>query len=542
MRKVIHIFISMVLVGCWLLIGVDRGSTQTLPSEPWVMPFDIPAPTSNVTQKDIYEFMWQTFIALNWPHKTGGSRGEPDTEKTLAPWSDGLTSDGPVVWETYRRPDQVFLPPSEWPITWNEELPQNVCFPGSGSKIKVLNVNETDYSEFADGINQPFTQANYPTGPVLDQNKNYLRYEVTMNQSYFSYISFFQYYRAETQKRAVRNYINFTERTGEPPPPLKTWQSGRSARFFQPLPNGKEAYLTRVFKLPPYALQGIVEIKATWKVLGEGDVPGRFYRREVFFLNPDGECTGPHVIGLLGYHIHRVIPFGTVRDFEHIGTTFEQVDNVSLPPDEEGGPFPLPPHPSLNPGIDSDSPPPYLNGYQVNGQSGRSGLIPPPLQDGEPLPEKSERPITNISRQVPVSPDVKEVNAKFRGLLRERQSVWFYYKMIGTSNPNLNNPPNPPNPYLGPGIAGAQYSNGQNLINTALESYTQEGWACQRCHLNAFPQGVSFPLPSFEEKFKALHIISFLLLNAKSEPRRSKEEESPFPWLKHFWEKKHHKK
>ena len=537
MRKVNHFLISLVLVGGWLIIGVDRGSTETLPPEPWIMPFDIPEPTSQVTQKDIYELMWQTFIALNWPHKEGGSRGEPDSEKSLAPWSNERVSQGPVVWETYRRPDQVFLPPREWPISWNDELPQNVCFPGASSKVKVLNVNQTDYSEFADGINQPFTQANYPTGPVLDQNQNYLRYEVNMNQSYFSYISFFRYFRAETQKRAVRAYIDFVERTGEAPPPFKGRHSGKSARFFQPLPNGKEAYLTRVFKLPPYALQGIVETKATWKVLGEGDEPGRFYRREVFFLNPDGECTGPHVVGLIALHIHRVIPFGTVRDFEHIGTTFEQVDNVSLPPNDEGGPFPLPPHPSLNPGLGSEFPPPYLNGYQVNGVSGRSGIIPPPLPDGKPLPEKSKRPATNISREVQIPADVEEVNTKYREILKALRTVLFYYQQIGTSNPNLNNPPNPPNPYLGPGITGAGSSNGQNLINTALESYTQNGWSCQRCHLNAFPQGVSLPFPTFEQKFKALHTISFLLLNAKSDSRRKKEKNNPFQWIKPFLEK-----
>ena len=65
MKKGIQFFISIVLVGCWLVIGVDRGSTETLPPEPWLLPFDIPTPTSNVTQKDIYKFMWQSFIALN---------------------------------------------------------------------------------------------------------------------------------------------------------------------------------------------------------------------------------------------------------------------------------------------------------------------------------------------------------------------------------------------------------------------------------------------------------------------------------------------
>ena len=360
-----------------------------------------------------------------------------------------------------------------------------------------------------------------------------------MNQSYFSYISYFQYFNADTQKRVVRNYIDFVDKFDKAPPPLRPWQSARSARYFQPLPNGNEAYLTSVFKLPPYALQGILETKATWKILEGNDVPGRFFRREVFFLNPDGECTGPHMVGLIALHIHRIIPFGTVRDFEHIGTTFEQVDNVSLR--DEGGPFPLPPHPSLNPGT-LDDPADYENGYEVNGISGRAGLIPPPLKDGEPLPEKSERPITNISRQVKVPTDVAEVNAHFRGIMKDLKTVFFFYKMIGTSNSNLNNLPNLPNPYLGPGIGGAQTSNGQNLINTALESYTQEGWACQRCHLNAFPQGVSLPLPSFEQKFKALHTISFLLLNAQSDHRRPARGKGQYQLLTPIFGKGHHKK
>jgi hypothetical protein len=53
-----------------------------------------------------------------------------------------------------------------------------------------------------------------------------------------------------------------------------------------------------------------------------------------------------------------------------------------------------------------------------------------------------------------------------------KESVWFYYQLIGTQNPNLNDKPNG---HLGPGVIGAQASNVQNLINTTLESYTQKG-------------------------------------------------------------------
>ena len=541
--------IFLILTACLVIITTDRASTEPLPRDSWLLPFDVnvrekpPTPLPGTTppipvftQQEIYEFMWKSFIALNWPHKIGGSRGEPNTRKTPAPWSNKLESEGPVVWETYRRPDQVFFPPKFWRRTnfsWNtkdKKLPQEVCAAGRRSSIKVLNVNATDYSEFADGINQPFTQAHYPTGPVLDQNKRYLRYEVTMNQSYFSYIKHFQYFNPNKQIRAVRAYIDFVNKFDKAPPPHRPGTPGRFAKFFQPLPNGNEEYLTQVFKLPRYALQGIVEVKAAWKVLGGDDVNGRFYRRQVFFLNPNGECTGPHLVGLVGFHIHRIVPFGT-GGFDHVGATFEQVDNVSLTSDNS--PFPLPPHPSLNPGVDSDSPPPYSNGYEVEGQSGFSELIPKALPDGADLPPISDRPTTNISRVVPIPADVQEANNKFRDMLQG--TVWHFYQMIGTDNPNLNDGENSD---LGTGVLGAQTSNTQNLMNTTLESYTQNGWVCSRCHLNAFPQGVTLPFPSFEEKFKALHVISFLLLNAKSDDHRKKHESTRnYKRIKPIWGK-----
>lgn len=142
-----------------------------------------------------------------------------------------------------------------------------------------------------------------------------------------------------------------------PPPPLRP---GRRAKLFQRLPHGNEAYLTQGFRLPRYALQGIVDITAAWKVLGEDDVPARFYRRNVFFLNPNGQCTGPHLVGLVGFHIHRVVPFGT-NEMGQVGATFEQIDSVGLnDPDE--GPWKRPPHPSFNPESPDGSPPVYDTG------------------------------------------------------------------------------------------------------------------------------------------------------------------------------------
>ena len=497
---------------CALLLAGAQSQAQELDyDEPWIMPFDIdqhfpddPPPLVS-QQSQVYDFMWRTFVALNWLQLDGGARAEPDPSQDLAPWDDADQSQGPVVWQSYLRPNEVFVKPKEWPLFWNDPpvTPQPVCPPAPLLEPSIVNSFSTNYSDNSDGLNQPFIQANYATGPVIDQNGNYLRYEVGLNQAYFTYIGHFRYYDARRQKFAVERYIDFVKENGVAPDP----SNSRHAKYFQPLPNGTEAYLQN---LPDYALQGMVEWKAAWKILGGDDVPERFYRRFVYFLNPDGSCTGPFLAGLVALHIHRV-----TRSLGHIGTTFEQVDNTQLQPDysaaQVAGAAALPPHASLNPG--GEVSPIYPNGYEVcdsdgnNCESGKAGILPELVKDGETLP--LDPPITNVVRQAPIPDDVQETNAAWREKLAG--SVFFYYQMIGAQNANIDEP----NPNLGPGVRGAQVSSTNQLINTALESYTQRGWSCALCHQNASPLGVSLPLPPFQEEYDALHTISFLLQNAQ---------------------------
>lgn len=496
-----------------ILAPVSQSNAQALGSnQPWIMPFNVGQPTPSdppknkiASQRDVYDFMWKTFVAVSWPQRIGGNRAQPDTGAGLAPWGAGDQSEGPVVWQSYRRPNEVFVKPRKWPINWNA-APRGIqvtCAPSSGLEPLTISTYSTNYSDNSDGLNQPYIQANYSTGPVTDQNGNYLRYEVGMNQAYFTYVGHYRYYNPKKQENAVARFIKFVEKRNRPPKP----SNKRNARPFQPLPNGTEGFLT---DLPDYARQGIVEWKAAWKVLDGDDIEERFYRRWAYFLNPDGFCTGPVKVGLVALHIHRVTTHG------HFGTTFEQVDNTNLQPaysaSAVSGASPLPAHASLNPGgLDT---PAYPNGYEVCnslGQdcvSGVGGDIPAPLPDGMHLPRV--RPITNIVRQVPIPDEVQEVNAEWREKLRG--TVWFYYQMIGAQNPNVDTP----NPDLGPGVRGAQVSNTTNLINTALESYTQKGWSCALCHQNAFPLGVSQTLPPFGQAWDPLHTISFLLQNART--------------------------
>lgn len=496
----------------WLCIcpGFANASDNTLPADAWRIPFNVeqrvPSPGGEahngpIVQRDIYEFAWQSFIALNWPHRRGSERGEPDREGKLAPIRNDNRPLPAVVWMTYLTPAQVFTDPRGWDVRWTGTGT-------GGSDPAFLNLQPADYTSstlatsFAPGINQPYTNANVPTGPVADQNGNYLRFLVTMNRSYFEYVKRFRYYDADVQERAVNNFLEFVATHDHAPEPVIG--SGQRARYFQPVPTGLEYYID---DLPVYARQGLVEVKAAWKVLktsGEhADIPGRFYRRVMQFPLPDGSLSPPRLMGLVGLHIHSVTPFG------HLPSTFEQIDNVALIyPDD--GPLPLPNHPSLNPGSDGGSPPPYPNGYEVNGASGKAGLIPEPFVNGEALPSRTLRPSVNISRVTPIPDAVEAVNRKYREQLKD--TVWRYYQLVGAQNKNLNRGINS---HLGPGIAGAQQSNVQNLVNSTLESYTQNGFSCARCHLNAFPLGVP-TFPPYEEKFSSLHVMSFLLQTAKS--------------------------
>ncbi|WP_299582811.1 hypothetical protein [uncultured Microbulbifer sp.] len=492
-----------------LLFGLPASHAYPpLPGKPWIMPFDVsqrfPPPAvhrgtnSQPSQQDIYEFAWRSFIALNWPYQENGLRGQPNPHARLAPISNLPVPDDLVVWETYMSPETVFVPPQQWPVYWGK--------PDTSGLVRIstppcYSGNYQYGTPFAPGINQPYTDANVPTGPVVDQNKEYLRVEVTLGRSYFDYIKQFGYYDSDAQEQAVRKYIRYANKKGRAPPPAQ--MPSDNASRFQPVPTGLEFYLKQ---LPLYARQGLTEVKAAWKVLklnGDNpDVPGRYFRRLMRFPLPDGSLSEPMLMGLVGFHIHRVTPFG------HLPSTFEQVDNVHIGK-RLFDPLPKPKQPSLNPGDFNGRPVRYDNGYEVNGESGVAGVIPLAYKAGEPLIPIDQREQVNVSRVTAIPFEVQRVNWKYQTLLRD--SVWSYYQLIGAQNKNLKNP----NPHLGPGISGPQTSSTQNLVNTTLETYTQRGFSCARCHLNAFPQGVT-SFPPYEERFEDLHVMSFLLLNAQS--------------------------
>jgi hypothetical protein len=498
------------------------------PGKPWIMPFDIGQEfqddpiVDQPTQEQVYEFAWQSFIALNWPYlatnNSGnpGKRGQPDSNAGPIPiFTTPTSTQSPlVVWETYMVPSDVFVDPEGWDVVWS--VPEFASFDDPLVELQPPTYNGL----FAPGINQPYTHANVPTGPVVDQNREYLRYQVTLGQSFFSYLATFKYYDGYQQELAVKKFLDNAWNPDDTPPCDTT--------CFQAVPTGNEEYLQQ---LPEYARQGLVEVKAAWRVLqtegDNADILERYFRRQMTMPMPDG-TKETRLFGLVGLHIHRVTAFG------HLPSTFEHVDNVELFY-RKNDPLPLPKTPSLNPGRagyqhgDGEwafQPwPQYPNGYEVNGLSGQPGLIIPAFMQGAAVPPVEERRMVNVSRATPIPEPVQKINRRYQQ--RYKDSVWRYYQLIGTQGKSgtENNPfvegenpylgPGIPNTNLGPGIPGPQQSNTTDLVNTTLESYTQPGFSCARCHINAFPQGVG-AFPPYESRFTPLHVMSFLLLNALS--------------------------
>ena len=440
----------------------------------------------NVPDSDYLRYMWDSFVALNWP--ASGQRGEPDKSARKP------ASRHPVVWETMASPQEVFLPSSNWvnyPM-WADLTPLP-----AGLTLKQAVKLCKGFSEKNDiilyDINQPNISIRIgPVAPLMDQYRRYVRYQVAMNRPFFEYIRQQQYFNAENQIKAVRvsELAQYKQNTKPP------------KGAFVPLPfdqNGEP---------------GMLEIKSAWRVLDpQYDQAERYYARPGFILSPDRQsCTrAPAGLGLVALHIHRL------TRLSHTASTFEQIDNVAIldPATAENV------QPSFNPGTSNRT---QTNVWPPYGNRGFQGELPPLITAASKLPPQHRRQANNISRATEIPDSVRIVNREYQQ--RYKGSPLRFYHIINAqhvradcqmretgdfSNPKIWKPSNCPQP------------NTATLINAALESYTQlvdpftnqpYNYSCQGCHAEARPcgfAGPSKPELTFKPEFM---VMSYLLSKA----------------------------
>ena len=248
---------------------------------------------------------WDAFIALNWPvPQTLTQRGVPDRQNVVGGFltrGEGGSSSmpaGPVVWETFKDSEDIYLNPPVKPSSFDapESIPpacQNLTLQNAASRNRTFTMTAK-----ASDVLRDFKQA-FTLFPLNDQNGNKVWYEVKVNRSYYDYVVNNGFYDSRNQSGKT---ISF--------PP-----SGNTTRN-----------------------EPVVKVKAAWKILGllgsrQPDDRSRFYTTTALVYDPDtNQCT-ENLVGLVGLHV----VMKTAQLPQWMWATFEHVDNA---PDQQGGPVP----------------------------------------------------------------------------------------------------------------------------------------------------------------------------------------------------------
>ena len=300
MKKLVTV-IFLAVVAVTMVIVTSITSTMAPAADPAIVlspkiPGDAqfgplpPNPTNDekllAIQGDFDIYSWNTFIALNWPP---GPDGNGDPAKTI-----GQNGDNDTVWEHYRNVDNIFLPNGAKP-TWNGPATVPTQCKASykpGMKI-ITQVGKTPTVLTA--FSQPFN-----TGPIIDQDGNYTRFEILVNKPMFDYI--------------LQN----------------TLYSKAGQKVF----SGAVKFPCGVLNGP----EGAIMVKAAWRVIDPADAKN-FHTQTVLVYSPASKnpsypaSCSTKTMGLVGLHIGHKTNSGA----QWLWSTFEHVDNVPTEADVASG-------------------------------------------------------------------------------------------------------------------------------------------------------------------------------------------------------------
>jgi len=446
-----------------LLVVASIASAQTQAGKPTPPQYQFPAPLSSQLPYDVdiaavrkltqageiaeaqrlFDILaWQAFLALNWPARADG---QPDPAKDLK------DSQSPRVWEFFRESGTVFLADGKAPEAWSGSSYWKTTAQEAASGAKPT--RKLWMSEIGDphgpgaSVDQVDENLQAFTGPLIDQEGKWVRYEVLVNDEEFNYLFANKLYSLEGQADYVRQHpIEF------------------------PINDGDRKH-------------GAIEIKLAWKQLDRRDDPARFLVRRASVRHMIADAKGnlpkdlpwsDETMGLVGMHIS----MRTESSPTWIWATFEHVDNTtvnSLERDSHGRPL----RPLFN---NPDSPTQTVN------------ILAPKnaAPDASGFPTTWAENLTTTPTQVfpmfHLTGDTKELNREVQDLLRNAGSVFQYYQLNGTQWPI-----DPAMPAFAGGVAsdpsGKQISSAPEsiifkvpgrvvpvyLINSTMETFFQNG-------------------------------------------------------------------
>ena len=377
-------------------------------------------------------FSWESFIALNWPASSQG-RGNPDQPDNATVFNS-MSNSTPVTWQTYKANWELFDQYDKRPTPWNDyaaPYAPSLCPQAAPTDKQFVMVTKGD-TELQD-VNEAFSF------PLVDQQGNYVYYEVRYNQAQYDWI------RGADDQPTSWLYL------------------------MKNLPPGTNV------ALPPNSTNtsDAIMLKAAWRVLT--GLPAaqqqRYYTVNAWVYNSATKQCTQQPMGLIGFHIAQ-----KTKEFpEWIWSTFEQVDNV--PPINDNVPS------SFNNGTDSPS-------------TGDQGFANRPLYQQPGVLPANPKPVQVVRvNPIPTTPagaSTVDVNNSFHAAL-PANSVWRFYELVITQWPS--NPTRfkaPQNRGVYPDDAGGAFPvNG--AVNTVIETYFQTpelttgsfGNSCMSCHYNA---------------------------------------------------------
>lgn len=334
-------------------------------------PFDIPANNLAYAQRLFDVYAWQAFLALNWPATLMGAA---DPKKTLA------DSAAPRVWESYVEIGRVFREDGAPPLPWSEAVkdswePTKRVFWIHGMGV---GKREKDAQPLLDESLQAFT------GPFVDQQGKWVRYQAVMNRTEYDYLVEHKLYNLEGQAAfTARNKIEFPANVGT-------------------------------------SQYGAIELKFSWKQLAEDDDPSRFFVRQALVKPLTGQPFSAK-FALVGMHIAA----RTASSPSWIWATFEHVDNTAAN-DLEKDPRGRPRRPTF---FNPDNPTKPVNVLAAKNTA--------PNAKGQ-FTSWDEAQTTNPTQATMVLPIPKStaaLNAEARALLAKLGSVFQYYELIGAQWP-----------------------------------------------------------------------------------------------------------
>jgi hypothetical protein len=237
---------------------------------PCAVAFDGTGKVNLDTLQQAFDFnSWLTFVALNAP-------------ATSAP-------DSGTIWEDWQDLSSLMLPGGATPPPFGTSVPPPAICTGAAPGAPVLRmISKTPITPTVSVAGQPLN-----TGPLIDQNGNYARYQILVNEPMYDYIVANNLYSKAGQQRF----------TG-------------SVQF----PVGQD------LKPQGTGTIGAIVLKVAWKVLAGGDDPATFLTVNGYVYSPAmGETPATcrrQTLGLVGLHIvHKTAnePQWNWATFEHAG-------------------------------------------------------------------------------------------------------------------------------------------------------------------------------------------------------------------------------